>query len=120
MDNVIPTNVGVPSHSCLDMFVCLSPVTNTEVYRSAVRCMYTLVILRKHFSANLFFTFIITDCAVSTHNFGFNLPVEDVAVIWINKAICCLSDMGVFELGRAGVTPVVNPIPFGLGGGIIP
>lgn len=49
-----------------------------------------------------------------------NLPVEDVAVIWINKAICCLSDMGVFELGRAGVTPVVNPIPFGLGGGIIP
>lgn len=55
-----------------------------------------------------------------TYIFTFGLPVEEVAVIWINKAICCLSDMGVFELGLAGVTPVLNPIPFGLGGGIIP
>lgn len=73
----------------------------------------------KIFWDKLFCTYVITDCAVSTHDFMINLPVEDVAVIWINKAICCLSDMGVLELGRAGVTPVVNPIPFGLGGGII-
>lgn len=43
----------------------------------------------------------------------------DAAVIWIKSAICWRSDIGVLGFGLAGTIPVLQPIPRGLGGGII-
>lgn len=52
-------------------------------------------------------------------NYFAYLPVDELAVIWMSRAICCLSDIGVFEFDLGWVAPVLNPIPFGLGGGIL-